>query len=415
MENKKEYLVETSSLYSKFLSVLNFVLRTLFGFIVNIFIWRDKNLIIVGNKSIPRFKEIKKRELFIHNTKYLFLHLNQASSKLKCIYLCDDKEILKKFKSEFKNVYPRYSLKGIYYSLKSKYWFTDCLVDSITSPWFSYNAKIINLWHGIPLKKINNDEPGYQRDMTKLKNKIRAFILPTENYYVVNSDYEQNCYSSAFVKPKDCIKILGSPRLDVLLHDIPNSDLFMEDDFRNIKNFKEQGKKIFIYMPTWRDSGKDISGWLKSDKLEQFLKENNAILVCKLHPLDKNSLTFNLGNNFYKMDNNSDIYPVLKYSDALITDYSSVYFDYLLLDKPIIYYPIDLEEYENTRGFYQPYNELTAGVKTYNENELINAMKEIINDEDNYKEERKQLRDKMFLYQDGKNCERIVHWIKGLK
>ena len=115
------------------------------------------------------------------------------------------------------------------------------------------------------------------------------------------------------------------------------------------------------------------------------------------------------------MDSNADIYPVLKYSDALITDYSSIYFDYLLLDKPIIYYPIDLEEYQKKcRGFYRPYEELTAGVKAYNEQELINAIQDVINGVDDYKEERKVLRDKIFKYQDGRNCERVVEWIKNL-
>lgn len=173
--------------------------------------------------------------------------------------------------------------------------------------------------------------------------------------------------------------------------------------------------KLFFYTPTFRDTGKDISGWLKSDKLKLFLKENNAILVCKLHFADKNSLNFELQKEFYKMDSDSDIYPVLKYSDALVTDYSSIYFDYLLLDKPILYYPIDLEEYqEKCRGFYGLYEELTAGIKAYNEDELINAMQGVINGKDEYKEQRQQLCDKMFKFKDGRNCERVIEWIKQI-
>ena len=87
----------------------------------------------------------------------------------------------------------------------------------------------------------------------------------------------------------------------------------------------------------------------------------------------------------------------------------------MLLDKPIIYYPIDLKEYEIERGFYRPYEELTAGVKVNNEEELIIEMQKVINGIDKYKDQRKLLRDKMFVYQDGKNCERVVKWIKSLK
>lgn len=413
MKNK-DCLYKPFSIYKKILYVAEWLLRKCFGFFLGLFIWRDKNIILLGNKTVQLFKSSKRTDAFLHNTKYLFLYADNTN--LKSVYLCDDDNMISKLNENgLKNIYKRYSLKGIYYSLRAKYWFTDHTVDTLTNTLFSHNAKIINLWHGIPLKKIQNDDPKMHHDMTKFLSKIRYFLMLKDDYYVVNSEYEQECYHTAFIKPKEYIKILGSPRLDVLLNDIENSDLFMEEDFKNIKNFKEQGKKVLIYMPTWRDSGQDISGWLKSEKLKKFLKDNNSVLVCKLHPADKNSLNFDLGEEFYKMDKKSDIYPVLKYSDVLITDYSSVYFDYLLLDKPIIYYPTDLQEYEQTRGFYRPYEELTAGVKAYREEELINSIQDTINGIDNYKEQRKNLRDKMFVYQDGKNCERITEWIKGLR
>ena len=115
------------------------------------------------------------------------------------------------------------------------------------------------------------------------------------------------------------------------------------------------------------------------------------------------------------MNSSSDIYAVLKYSTALITDYSSIYFDYLLLDRPIIYYIPDLYEYQTKcRGFYEPYENLTAGIYTTNENELINGLNNIICLKDEYKEKRKLLRDRMFVHQDGKNCERVIEWIKSL-
>ena len=277
-------------------------------------------------------------------------------------------------------------------------------------------AICIDFWHGIPLKKIiyDDNERWMKIDLSKLTHKLWNIMRPKEDYFIVNGDFEQKCYTTAFVMPKEKIKVIGSPRADVLLHDFPNEDLCMEKDFKNIKNLKQNGKKIFIYMPTYRDSGKDISGWLKSDRLHKFLQENNSILVCKLHPNDDNVLDFEYTDSFYKMNNKSDIYPVLKYSDALITDYSSVYYDYLLLDKPILYYPIDIEEYEASRGFYEPYEELTAGAKADNEEELINAMQDVINGVDNYKEKRKVLCDRMFKYQDGHNCERVLDWIKTL-
>lgn len=393
------------------------IFRIAITFLVSLIFKRDKNILIMGQRK-PKVKIIKtQNDYFMHNTKYLFLYLNQTKQdNLKLIYLCDDKKMLKTFYDKgYKNVYPRKSIKGIYYALKAKYWLYDDSKFSVFNEILSGKAICINLWHGIPLKKIGYDITGNYKKYNKFQKKLYDLLRDKDSYYNVNSEYEQYYYESAFLTPPENINILGSPRLDVLLNDIPNADLFMEKDCNAVKNYKKQGKKIFIYMPTFRDTGKDISSWLKSENLKQFLQKNNIILVCKLHFADKNSLNFELTENFYKMDNDSDVYQILKYTDCLISDYSSVYFDYLLLDKPILYYVPDLEEYQKKcRGFYESYEELTAGRKSINEEELLSAMQDVINGIDNYKEQRKALRNKMFVHQDGKNCERIVEWIKSL-
>lgn len=383
------------------------VIRLFICSFFNLFIKRNNNYIIAALRV--------GRDRFSDNTKYLFLQY-EHSKYIHLFWLCDDKIMRDKFLNYgFKNVFARNSLKGIYYTLKSKYWLYDFFPTSISDYWSS-GATFINLWHGIPLKKIENDARNLPINKIPLFQKhIYDLLKIKHSYFIVNSEYEIQHYQTAFVETKEKMQILGSPRLDVLLHDIPNAEIFMEKDFKAIKSFKEQGKKIFIYMPTFRDTGKDISSWLKSDGLKQFLSDNNAILVCKLHPFDKNSLDFKLTEEFYKMDSNSDIYPVLKYSDALISDYSSIAFDYLLLDKPIIYHVPDLQEYQDTcRGFYMPYEEFAVGEITRNEEEILSAMKNVIDGVDNYKEQRKVLRDKMFKYQDGKNCERVIEWIKSL-
>lgn len=387
------------------------IIRLILGFLLNSFIKRDSNILLFACRTF------QSNDMFLHNTKFLYLNTSLRKD-IKAIWLSDNAYIEKEMKKRGYNIYSRKSLKGIYYSLKAKYWFTDFGVYDVMHSYFGHNAVIVNLWHGIPLKKIGFDDSinyfnpkKYNPIIYKIWNSLRI----KHNVHIVNSEYEQSCYQTAFLTDKEKNKILGSPRLDVLLHDIPNAEMFMEEDFNNIKKLKTQGKKLFIYMPTFRDTGKDISSWLKSDKLKEFLHNNNTILVCKLHPFDKNSLDFELSEDFYKMDSDSDVYPILKYTDALITDYSSVYFDYLLLDKPILYYSPDLEEYqEKCRGFYEPYENLTAGAITQTEQELFDAMQNVIDGVDNYKEQRKALRDRMFKYQDGRNCERVVEWIRSL-
>ena len=405
-----------------FIQIMYFIrnfLRMFFEWIIGLIVIRDKRIVLAGQRTpVTQFNKVSK-DYFMHNTKYLFLKFGK-NSEFKFVYLCDDLYMSQKLKSlGYMNIYKRNSFKGIYYALRAKYWLYNNWKEDVTYPILSSGAICINVWHGIPLKKIGTD---MQAGLCKLREKgsilyrIYKFLRAKSTFLVVNGEYEQSAYETAFLNKKEDIKILGSPRLDVLYNEIPYSDLFMEKDASTIKHFKEQGKKIFFYAPTFRDTGKDIAGWLKSDKLKSFLKNNNAVLICKLHFSDKNSLNFELTDEFYKMGSDTDIYPVLKYSDALITDYSSIYFDYLLLDKPILYYPVDLEEYQaKCRGFYAPYEDLTAGIKAYNEDELINAMQDVINGIDNYKEQRKRLQDRMFKFQDGKNCERFTEWMLNQK
>lgn len=395
--------------------VLNRLFCYLLNILLNICFHKNKKKILFGCKPAPYTKDA-----FIHNTKYLFLSL-QNNSNYQTLFLCDNTKLIQEFKKiGIKNIAKRNSLKGIWAILTSAYWFCDITANQVTR--FNAqntNAIIINLWHGASgLKKV-----GYDAIESQLKFKRKDFqdcvykaLKKMDNYYITNSSYESQCRKSAFGATEEQIVILGSPRLDVLYKDIPNAEIFMEEDFNNIKNLKKEGKNLIIYMPTFRDTGKDISGWLKSDRIRIFLKNTNSVLICKLHPFDKNVIDFSLGNEFYKMANDSDVYPILKYTDALITDYSSVYFDYLHLNKPIIYYIPDLKEYETKcRGFYRPYETLTAGIYAKNEDELLQAMQDIVNGIDNYKAKRKALLDEMFVFQDGNNCKRVIDWLNSLE
>lgn len=379
------------------------------GFILHMLIPRS-NKYVTFNACIDNGKQ----EKFLHNTKYLYLYLSN-NEDFHVTWLCEDKNIIKTLNHYgYKNVYSRKSFKGLFYALRSKYWFYDYCTNDLPK-YMIYSATLINLWHGTGgLKKCALDDMNLMK-YSGWQKKVYNLLSVRDSYFNVDSEHEIPFRVSAFNANESQVVINGSPRLDVLYNNIPNSCIFMEEDFHKIKELKELGKKIFFYVPTFRETKKNISSWLKSKTLDDFLTQNNAILVCKLHPFDTNSLNSNLSNNFYKMNSNSDLYTVLKYMDAMISDYSSVYFDFLLLDKPIIYHVPDLEEYqEQCRGFYEPYETLTAGVKTRTEDEIINAMQDVINGIDNYKDDRKRLRDQTFKYQDGKNCERVINWIKSL-
>ena len=104
------------------------------------------------------------------------------------------------------------------------------------------------------------------------------------------------------------------------------------------------------------------------------------------------------------------LYELLGMADKLITDYSSVYIDYLILDKPIGFFIPDLKKYSNDRGFYENnLNESLPGPILEQDNDLIDF---IINNEDNYSQKRKIINDKYNKYKDNKNSERILNYFK---
>lgn len=391
--------------------------RIILGSILSLFIKKDKNLILLGI-SHERFFNSKseKKENFMHNTKYLLLNsVMNPDSELKVVYLCDDKNKVEKFHSlGIKNVYTRNSLKGLWSIIKGKYWLYDYSSKCIANPLFAKKSTCINFWHGTSWKKIGADNYSYSK-LSPTGKKIYELLMFRDDYFITNNDFEQKVYKTAFFMPEDKMPILCSPRLDVLYKHFEHEELFMEEDYFKIKKLHKEGKKLIIYMPTYRDTGKDVSSWLKSDKLKELLKANNAVLLCKLHPADVNSLNFELSEDFYKMDNNTDVYPVLKFTEGLITDFSSIALDYLILDKPIIYYVPDLKEYqEQCHKFYVEYDEFVAGEKASDEQALFASLKNILSGSDNFAEQRKKLKEKVFKFDDGKNCERVWNFIKEL-
>lgn len=376
---------------------------------------RDKKIIVMGSR-VPKLGNKKEHDFFMHNTKYLFLYLNSLSDcGFKVIYLCDDEDMLKTFYEKgYKNVYKRNSLKGIFYMLRAKYWLFNNEKITDISWGLSGGATTINFFHGIPAKVIGYDQDKKYQKRSPLLQFIQRTLNVKSDWYVVNGEYDQACFETAFLTPKESVKILGSPRTDVFFNELKNEDIFMEDDYDAIKNLKNSGKFLIFYIPTFRNNGKDVTGWLKTEELKAFLRERNAVIVCKLHYADKNTLTIENSDCIYKMNPLSDIHSVLKFSDALVTDFSSISFDYLLLDKPIVYINSDLDEFNRERGMYAPFEELTAGITVSDENGIFSALDDVINGTDNYKEERKVLRNKLFLYHDGKNCERVLRWLESL-
>lgn len=214
---------------------------------------------------------------------------------------------------------------------------------------------------------------------------------------------------------------LGFPRNDNLLN-FENKEVVL-DKLCNI--LKRKFQKIILYTPTFRDYEKGIlkkRGLFGYDddlflyKLSRILDENNSVLLMKLHPFQNVNVfsSMALSNIFvWKPTDNLGLYDIMAVSDVLITDYTSAYFDFLLLDKPVVFNFYDFEEYHETRGFsFNPIKNFCAGTIVYSSEELLDCINSIlIKGTDDCCEKRHYVNSFFNEFMDNRSSERICNKI----
>ena len=178
--------------------------------------------------------------------------------------------------------------------------------------------------------------------------------------------------------------------------------------------------KYIVYTPTFRDyetvtegNLRSILGYVDCDllKLSKILLKFNAALILKLHPLqNKTVLKKDLpkGILVFEQTYKYGLYDLLSFSDGMITDYTSTYFDFLLVNKPVIFNFYDIEEYRRVRGFsFEPIEFFCAGDIVYNYNELIDAVMGLLAGKDIHAEHRRHISLLMNQFQDDNSTKRI--------
>lgn len=347
---------------------------------------------------------------------------NNSGSNTYALYKNMPKEIKNKYEVSLVNLSDR---KDSYYLdlIQSK-----MIVRTHYEDFYYDNSQInIQLWHGFPLKGLGYMNK-YTNQIVKDKNhKQWANTSAIASYSQTYSTLINACYALKENK----YKITGMPRNDLLLTSNGRQNL------SNVLDVDIENKKVILYMPTYRHSiYGDINGnagefnifdvdEINEATLDNFLEKLGAIMIFKFHPLQireavKAIEKKKLKNIFVVEDNiliekDLDFYEIANAADILITDYSSIYFDYLLLDRPIIFTPLDIEEYEENRGFLlEPLDFWAPGPKCKNFNELKVEIKKSLVDDEYYKEERKIIRDIVHRYKDANSGERVWKLIETL-
>lgn len=295
---------------------------------------------------------------YLENTRFFFEYASQKY-EYDCFWLANtqsEKELVQSL--GYKSVVKK-SLKGFWLSSRAYFSFI-CTGYSDVNRLLALSSKVINFWHGTPIKKLFFDSA---HDLNRFgNNKLGRFVSSTMlrflisrySFYYASNELEREVVCKAAKLPLSKSLSLGAPRFDNIRNPKKNNELL---------NLREKHKKIFLYAPTWRESGVwsegfNISKQQHSD-LNNMLIEKDAILLIKNHPLtDLNEIkSWGLHSSdriIYSSEHEiNDINSIYAHADILITDVSSSMFDYLIFNRPVILFMPDVESYINgQRGIY---------------------------------------------------------------
>lgn len=382
------------------------------------------NLLSLINRLIPRNKHIwitgkiasweygKTPPAFFDNSKYFFLYLVNYTNERVYWLSSSEKEIMMLKKMGLPVIkFP--SFKGLWLVLRAKFSFHHYGTDQINKT-LQRGSVQLDFWHGTPLKKIRYDVV----DKPEEKHNIYIDFMNKGGieYVFSTSKYlSEKILVRAFAVKRDQLLDFGYPRMDILKLNQKESIEFCQKyspDLLTYINIANAYDKVFLYMPTFRDDDPDyfVKADIDFDALSQVLKDINGVFFLKLHPLTKRSMISEY-NNIIQISNDVDIYPFLVHTTHLVTDYSSIYFDYLPLDKEIIFIPYDYDNYILHRELYFDYDEITPGIKYYSFDDFISGLLDI--DNLDYSNKRREVSKMMIDNYHFDSCEKTYEYFKN--
>ena len=357
------------------------------------------------------------------NSRYIFEYVLTNCPEIRAFWISDDDACFESLFNDTLPVLRKFSLKGIYYCLRANLVICSNGLSDVNEFCAAGSRKIM-LWHGIPMKKIESDiisishsrAVDFQRLFSRLLFKNRylfPYLYPSWDLVLSTSVIIQDRMSSAFQVLHENVPILGYPRNDVLL-----SGNYVA--INELISPCPRDAKFILYAPTFRETLTDNDALFNDFPLNKFcafLENNNCYLFIKLHPILRNS-----DHQISHMDSKyivfldsaiyEDLNSILPNFDLMLTDYSGAYFDFLLLDRPMIFTPFDLESYEKVeRGLYENYLDSVPGPICRNWDEVISALNDFFSGVDNYTEQRHFCKLRYHDHIDADSSKRVVKYL----
>ncbi len=307
----------------------------------------------------------------------------------------------------------RHSLRYVYYTSRSKYF----ICNTRQPAWFKKREHVVFLetWHGTPLKKLAfdlDDIHAVSQDHKKLfYRQSKAW-----NYLISANRFSTDVFERAFCYPREKIIEVGYPRNDILYS--PRADEIAEEVKRELGIPKD--KRVILYAPTWRDNqfyGKAKYKFTLAMDLERMRREfgGDSVLLLRTHYYIADSLDLTGLEDFvYNGSSYNDVSRLYLISDICITDYSSVFFDYANLRRPMLFFAYDYEDYKGEiRGMYFDMNKELPGPILQTNDELVEALHHIDEVTERYKERYESFYERFCSVDDGNASKRAIEIVFG--
>ena len=363
--------------------------------------------------------------LFSDNSKYFFIYATELiENGERVVFLTADRTIQSQITAAGGESFLHPSLQSFCLLLRCGKVVTDSVLFE-NKPW-TRGARLIQLWHGAPLKHIELDM--FRKRIIEtpiwllLFLRIQKAIIERYPVYDLVVSTSQKFIDKAF---RHCFKArqfipTGYPRNDILFGwAAPDTTAYRlswinvdKKAMDAVDDARERGQKVCLYVPTFRKGlVNPFDAEIDLARLSAFAQRHNIIIVLKLHPFMDGWYQISQYPNLLEYAPLGDVYPLMALSDLLITDYSSIFFDFLLMDRPILFFAYDLEQYlSHDRNMYFDYDSMTPGVKCHSYKELESEIAAVLarGCTDGFSEMRKAVRTYTHDYLDNQASRRLI-------
>jgi CDP-glycerol glycerophosphotransferase (TagB/SpsB family) len=322
---------------------------------------RDQQLWVFGARGGTAFAD---------NAKYLYLWVAANDPSIRSVWLSKNEGVVETLQQQGYEAYHASSLRGRLLTLRAGVVFVtqglrDVQMGSTAGAW------LVQLSHGLPLKTIAwdaewSDQPWPIRC-------CHSYMADEVDLVTVPSTEAIEPLSSGLGIDSDRFVVTGYPRTDVFAEEIEGATLTVDASLLDRIESQATDSKLVFYLPTYREAGTSFIDAFDTAAVGDLLAARGAHLYIKAHP-DEPVTAAESHPHVHWLPASVDPYLVLPHADVLVTDYSSVYFDYLAVDRPIVFFPYDRSSYTERRGFYFAYESVTPGPVATDTDELHAAL-----------------------------------------